>query len=178
MISIKPSVTGLLLIITLIATVSCSTTTSSLPQMDKSEQEAVLAALDAYMYEISANDLAAMDARLTPEGMTYIHMKRPDGTWKLVARSNKEWVSPDMATDETLRERYWSPTVLIRGPMALVWTPYEFRVDGEVSHCGFDAFSFSKIDGVWKVSNATWTVERDACEALYPDDPSIIRPAN
>ncbi len=45
-----------------------------------------------------------------------------------------------MATEQVYRERYWSPTVLIRGPMALVWAPYEFQIDGKISHCGIDAF--------------------------------------
>ena len=76
------------------------------------------------------------------------------------------------------RERYWSPTVLIRGAMALVWAPYEFQVDGATSHCGVDMFSFAKIDGVWKVSNSIWTVEPNACAELRPDDASTIRPGN
>lgn len=134
------------------------------------EEAEVLAVMDAYMLEISANDLAAMDARQTAEGMTYRHVARPDGGWDVVARSNKYWVAPERADDHTYRERYWSPTVMIRGSMALVWAPYEFQIDGATSHCGIDVFSFAKIGGVWKVSNSMWTVEADACEELHPAD--------
>ena len=140
------------------------------------EEAAILAVMDAYMREISANDLAAMKARQMPEGMTYRHRVRPDGNWEVLHRSNMEWVAPDMASKQTYRERYWSPTVLIRGPMALVWAPYEFQIDGKVAHCGIDAFSFSRIDGVWKVSNSMWTVEPGACAELGPADPSQMRP--
>jgi hypothetical protein len=42
----------------------------------------ILAVMDAYMLEISANDLAAMDARQTPEGMTYRIRSREDGGWE------------------------------------------------------------------------------------------------
>lgn len=140
------------------------------------EEAAVLAVMDAYMQEISANDLAAMDARQTPDGMTYRHAARDDGSWDVVARSNKYWVAPERADEHRYRERYWSPTVMIRGSMAMVWAPYEFEIDGVTSHCGIDVFSFSKIDGVWKVSNSMWTVEPDACTELRPADAGAIRP--
>jgi hypothetical protein len=137
----------------------------------------ILAVMDAYMLEISANDLAAMDARQTPEGMTYRIRSREDGGWDVVAQPNCYWVAAERADNSTYRERYWSPTVLIRGGMAVVWAPYEFWVNGVTSHCGVDVFSFVKIDGTWKVSNSMWTVEPEACAALRPATPSAIRPA-
>jgi hypothetical protein len=140
------------------------------------EEATILAVMDAYMHEISANDLAAMDARQTPDGMTYRIRARDDGGWDVVANSNAYWVAPERADDHTYRERYWSPTVLIRGAMALVWAPYEFQTDGQTSHCGIDVFSFARIDGVWKVSNSMWTVEPNACAELRPRDPAMIRP--
>jgi len=140
------------------------------------EEAAVLAVMDAYMLEISANDLAAMDARQTPEGMTYRHVALEDGTWDVIARSNEYWVAPERADEHTYHERYWSPTVMIRGAMAMVWAPYEFRTDGVTSHCGIDVFSFAKIDGEWKVSNSMWTVEPNGCAELRPADASLIRP--
>jgi hypothetical protein len=142
------------------------------------EEAAVLAVMDAYMHEISDNDLGAMDARQTAEGMTYRHVAREDGGWDVVARSNKYWVAPERADEHSYRERYWSPTVMIRGAMAMVWAPYEFQTDGVTSHCGVDVFSFAKIDGVWKVSNSMWTVEPNACAELRPADASAIRPSD
>jgi hypothetical protein len=140
------------------------------------EEAAILAVMDAYMQEISANDLAAMDARQTAEGMTYRIRAREDGGWDVVARPNSYWVAPERADDSTYRERYWFPTVMIRGGMALVWAPYEFQINGQTTHCGVDVFSFARIDGVWKVSNSMWTVEPNACAELRPPDPTMIRP--
>jgi len=74
-------------------------------------------------------------------------------------------------------ERHWSPTVLVRGHVALVWTPYEFRLDGRRSHCGIDTFDLVKADGDWRVANAMWTVEPDGCESLGPPGLSSMRPA-
>jgi hypothetical protein len=60
----------------------------------------ILSVMDDYMLEISANDLAAMKARQTPEGMTYRHRARGDGAWEVLARSNMEWVAPNMTSEQ------------------------------------------------------------------------------
>ena len=62
-------------------------------------------------------------------------------------RSNADWVSPTRADGPPLRERYWSPTVLIRESIAVVWAPYEFWQDGKTSHCGVDVFDLVKLEG-------------------------------
>ena len=55
------------------------------------------------------------------------------------------------------------PTVLIRGPIAVVWGEYEFYVDGVRAHCGVDSADLVKFDGEWKIANWMWTVEPDGC---------------
>jgi hypothetical protein len=55
------------------------------------------------------------------------------------------------------------PTILIRGPIAVIWGEYEFWIDGEFSHCGVDSADLVKLEGEWKVANFMWTVERDDC---------------
>jgi hypothetical protein len=141
-------------------------------------EAAVLAALDRYVTAISSRDLKTMAAMLTPEGMTYVARPREGTGIEIVARPNSYWTDPSRAEGPTLRERYWSPTVLVRGPIAVVWAPYEFWEDGKTSHCGVDVFDFVKIDGQWLVSNSMWTAEPDACPELRPVDASQLRPAD
>lgn len=152
---------------------------SDLPAGHQSgEETAVLAAMDRFMVAISAKDLEAMGAIQTPEGMTYRAAATDGGAMDIVARPNSYWVDPARDDGRSYRERYWSPTVMIRGDIAVVWAPYEFWLDGETSHCGVDVFDFVKLDGVWRVSNSMWTVEPDACAELRPADASEIRPAD
>ncbi|MGH7572979.1 MAG: nuclear transport factor 2 family protein, partial [Gemmatimonadota bacterium] len=63
-----------------------------------------------------------------------------------------------------------NPTVLVHPPIAVVWAPYDFHVEGVFSHCGIDLFEMLEIDGEWKMTNASWTVETEGCEpsALGP----------
>lgn len=154
------------------------------------EEAAVLDALDRHVTAISETDLDAMAAMMMPEGMTYVW--RPlydvgdDGIWRraegggmeIVARPNSHWTDPSRDDGRVRRERYWSPTVMIRGGIAVVWAPYEFWTNGETTHCGVDVFDFVKIDGRWLVSNSMWTVEPEACPELRPADTSSLRPGD
>jgi hypothetical protein len=141
------------------------------------EEAAVLAVVDKYLAAISSRDIHAMAALQTPDGVTYRARAAGAGAWDVVAHPNSYWVDPSRVDSHAHRERYWSPTVLVRGGIAVVWAPYEFWIDGKTSHCGIDVFDFVKIEGAWRVSNAMWTVEPGACEELRPADVSSLRPA-
>ena len=140
------------------------------------EETAVLATMDRYVTAISAKDVQTMAAMQTADGMTYRAKAVAGGAWDVVARPNSYWVDPANADKRTLRERYWSPTVLIRGGIAVVWAPYEFWIDGKTSHCGVDVFDFVRVDVAWRISNAMWSVEPDARAELRPKDVTSIRP--
>jgi hypothetical protein len=140
------------------------------------EESAVLAAMDAFMHAVTSGDPKALAAIKTPDGMTYRVRPTEDGKTEVIARPNAWWADPANASTRKLRERYWSPTVLVHGSIAVVWAPYEFWIDGKTSHCGVDVMNFVKFDGVWKVANSMWTVEPGACPELRPKDPAEIRP--
>lgn len=140
-------------------------------------EAAVLAAVDRYVAAISSRDLATMAAMNMSEGATFVSRPQPDGGPRIVARPNGYWTDPSRASGPPLRERYWSPTVLVRGQIAVVWAPYEFWSDGKSSHCGVDVFDLVEVDGQWRIANMMWTVEPDACASLRPADPGALRPA-
>jgi hypothetical protein len=147
------------------------------PGHEVGEEAVILEAMDRYMRAISANDLDAMASMQTPDGMTYRARSLPDGKSEIIGRPNSYWVDPARKDKRTFRERYWSPTVLIRGSIAVVWAPYEFQIDSKTSHCGVDVFNFIKVGDEWHVANSMWTVEPDACGDLRPENASDIRPA-
>jgi hypothetical protein len=140
------------------------------------EVAAVLEAMDRYLEALAANDMRAMEQMQTADGMTYRATPDESGRWTVRSRSNLAWVAPSQSDGRNYLERYWSPTVLVRGAIAVVWAPYEFWIDGATSHCGVDVFSFAKIDGAWKLSNSMWTVEPNGCAELRPSEPSGMRP--
>ncbi len=42
-------------------------------------------------------------------------------------------------------------SIQIDGNMANAWTPYEFRLRNEFSHCGVNSFQLVKINDAWKI---------------------------
>ena len=95
----------------------------------------MLAAMDRYMHVISADDLQAMAAMQTPDGMTYRARATKGAGMETIGRPNSYWVDPARADGRVVRERYWSPTVLVRGSIAVVWAPYEFWAVTPVIGC-------------------------------------------
>jgi hypothetical protein len=63
-------------------------------------------------------------------------------------------------------ERMWNPEIRVDGPLATLWTRYDFHRGGEFSHCGTDSFQLARINGAWVVTALSYTVVRPAsrCE--------------
>lgn len=53
--------------------------------------------------------------------------------------------------DMKFEEKILSYKVQVDGAMAHAWTPYEFYVNGKLSHSGVNAFTFFKENGQWKI---------------------------
>lgn len=62
--------------------------------------------------------------------------------------------------EETIK----SYSIQIDGPMAHVWTPYAFRLNGEFSHCGTNSFQLFKADKDWKIIYIIDTGRKEGCE--------------
>jgi hypothetical protein len=145
------------------------------------EEQAVLAVVDRFMLAVSAADATApqmSDIRLA-DGFNIVERPGPSGGTLVTRRTfTPRPAAPRAPGSPSNRERYWDPVVHIRGSIAVVWTPYEFWIDGKTSHCGIDVFDMMKEDGAWKIANVMYTVEPSACESLRPKDPSRLRPAS
>jgi len=55
-------------------------------------------------------------------------------------------------------------TVLIDGPLALVWTPYKFYYNGQFSHCGVNSFHLVRFKDGWRIQYLIDTRRRTGCE--------------
>lgn len=140
------------------------------------EEAAILAVIDRFMHAVGTNDPAAM-AELRIDGGSTI-VSRPNAADPAAPLVTRRVFTPSTtARPATNKERYWDPVVHVRGGIAVVWTPYEYWQGEKSSHCGIDVFDLMKDKGVWKIANAMWTVEPDACAALRPKDLSKLRPA-
>jgi len=142
------------------------------------EEAAILETFDRFLVAINTQDLDARAALQTPDGMSYISVTAPDGTKRIVSRPNTYWVDPAHRMNvQSINDRYWSPTILIRGDLAQVFAPYDLWVDGARVQCGADFAQMVKSEGRWLIANIMFTIERENCDSLLPADQNIIRPA-
>jgi len=156
--------------------VAAAALASAQPTPAHPEEAAILAVVDRFMDAISTNDNALMAELRIDGGSTIVSRPGPAGSeGPLVTR--RVFTPSTSSRPATGRERYWDPVVHVRGGIAVVWTPYEYWADGKSSHCGIDVFDLMKDKGAWKIANAMWTVEPDACATLRPADSSKLRPA-
>lgn len=57
------------------------------------------------------------------------------------------------ATERKWEEKLTDYIVESDGNIAHIWTPYEFFVNGEFSHCGANSFTLVYTDDSWKIFN-------------------------
>ena len=111
------------------------------------EEQAVLATLRRLLATVAARDKAAMAELLFPDGCA-VQSRDHQVTWTPLRGL------PDLmpAGEATLEERFHHPLVRVDDYIAVVWSRYDFFVDGDVHHWGTNILSFLKQDGRWRVS--------------------------
>lgn len=60
-------------------------------------------------------------------------------------------------------ERINFENILIDGPLASVWTPYDFYFNNTFSHCGVNHFVMARLNGEWKIHFLIDTRRRQGC---------------
>ncbi len=61
-------------------------------------------------------------------------------------------------------ERISFETIRIDGPLAIVWTPYNFYYNGKFSHCGVNSFQLVRFGNNWKIQYLVDTRRRAGCK--------------
>lgn len=91
--------------------------------------------------------------------------KDPSGRTMLDAETYEEFVKSigSIPANIKFEERLLSYHIQVDGDMANAWTPYEFYINGNFSHCGVDSFQFIKVDGVWKIIYLIDTRRKEGC---------------
>jgi hypothetical protein len=126
------------------------------------DSAAVVAAVQRLFDGLARRDTASLRALLLP-GTRFVSVPadRPDA----VPRMESDAAALDRLARgrERLLERMWSPVVRVEGPIATVWAPYDFHVDGRFSHCGVDTVTLLHTDGRWRIASLVYTVQRAEC---------------
>jgi hypothetical protein len=87
------------------------------------------------------------------EGKLVVRNESPESFIKFIAKEIKG----------NADERISFETIKIDGPLAVVWTPYNFYYKGQFSHCGVNSFQLVRFNEGWKIQYLIDTRRRQGC---------------
>ena len=130
------------------------------------DERAVIAAAQAVFDAMEALDAEAFRNSLVPDGFL---LSVGPGTTR---RSTRDQFAANIERQTTpMIERMWAPEVRIDGPVATLWTAYDFYRGTEFSHCGTDAFQLAKTAEGWKVVVISYTSQAPPECSTHPEGP-------
>ncbi|MEM9898400.1 MAG: nuclear transport factor 2 family protein [Pseudomonadota bacterium] len=138
------------------------------------EKEEILEIVDSFFLAMGSNDADGMARLVSPEAVLVL---TGDGTGSPPIRREPlaELIEDYRTATGEVHEAYWSPTVLQRGDIAVVWAPYQLDINGARRHCGIDVFNLSRENGEWLIDALSFTMEPEACPELEIDG-APVRP--
>lgn len=136
-------------IVTAIATLLAAT--AAAPAAAQSDEEAVLAVVTTLFDGMREKDEAKLRSVFLPEA-------------RLGTDGVDGFVTSVLGAAAHLDEVTFDETVLIDGPLAMAWTPYNIFVNGNFQHCGVDVFVMRLVEGEWKILQLDDTRRRDGCD--------------
>lgn len=146
----------------------CIITQFAIPAYADQDKDDVLAIADRALERITAEDFKGL-TDLMLDTATIHTGTHSDGEYRVGTRTFAE--QREATTDADLVERGFEPTILVSGPIATVWYPYDLYSNGEWSHCGIDIFNLVRTNDGWRIAALLWSTEQPpACEP-HPDGP-------
>lgn len=128
----------------------------------------VLATIDSFLTGLRTKDTALMARHV--DTLTRMTLLRPGpaGTRVMLLSAAQFMAAVSRPDQPALDEPIRNPVVQVDGDLASVWAEYQVRIDGKVSHCGFDAFHLARLGGKWKILNVSDTFRRTGCGEPWP----------
>ncbi|HXV73170.1 MAG TPA: hypothetical protein VD713_00410 [Sphingomonadales bacterium] len=125
----------------------------------RTEQDAVLNVLDRFVEGLRSRDGKIWRELFIEKAASFVYRRDAEGHWVPNFRKNEDWL-PILAVEErSLDQVFGQPIVYIRGPIAMIWAPYELSRDGQLAHGGIDCFLLIKDGGQWKIFSIVSTQE-------------------
>jgi hypothetical protein len=134
----------------------------SMAQSPGSDRDQVVAAVQGFFDSMAKRDPALAERVMLPEARIHAFAER-DGKPTMRVSVAQDYIKSLSTGKGELLERMWEPEVRIRGPIATVWTTYDFHRNGTFTHCGIDAFDLVKTPDGWKIAGVMYTVEPTGC---------------
>lgn len=131
-------------------------------QVQDNSKADVMAVVEAFMAGLESKDAAAMSALATEDGYLAV-VQELAGEDRAQSMALQDVIISLTSATPTLTEPLGPATVMVEGPVAMVWAPYDLYVEGSHSHCGIDIFTLMRVDGEWKIATITYSHIDEGC---------------
>jgi hypothetical protein len=120
------------------------------------DEHAVFVPINLMFNGMAKRDGSAVVAAAIP-GATFVSMQ-----YGTLEQETFEQFGERLGAGTThIDERIHDPLVRIDNDLAVVWAPFEFRIDGKLDHCGTDLFSLVHNNGKWLIGSLAATLRKD-----------------
>src|SRR5262249_29881978 len=123
-------------------------------QTKASDNEVVLAVAESALAAVTRTDFVAFTDLMLDSAVTFSAGQR-NGQFRMQFSTRAQQRAT--AAGARFTERGFQPEVRVAGPLATVWFPYDFYLDGKWSHCGVDAFTLLKTEKGWRIATLVWS---------------------
>jgi hypothetical protein len=140
--------------------------TPAVSHAQQNDTTAVMATLDRFTAALRIKDTTGMMAELHEQARVTLLRPAQGGGVRVLVFDGAGFIkaaTQGPALDEPIR----NARVTIDADLATVWAEYQVRIDGAVSHCGYDAFDLVRAGDSWKILNVSDTFRRQGCGAMW-----------
>ncbi len=116
------------------------------------QESQVRQSIDTFFEGLHQKDTVKMQSVLAKSVVLHSVAEGKDGAKRSEENIGQFFRSISQVPKEiTLHEKLLSFTIQIDGSLAHAWTPYEFYVNGKLSHSGVNSFQLVKEASGWKI---------------------------
>ena len=121
-----------------------------------SDEDAVFAPIDLMLDGMAKRDGSQVVAAAIP-GATFVSMQ-----YGTLAQETFVQFGTNLGAGTThIDEGIHDPLVRIDNDLAVVWAPFEFRINGKLDHCGTDLFNLVHDKGKWLIGSLSATLRKN-----------------
>ena len=127
------------------------------------EEQAIIDTVERFFSALATRNANLAKEVLFHEGVSF-SVRKEEGAFQIRTMPHLQMIDSLSSPGQQMLERMWKPKVLLHDRIAILWTKYDFHLEGKFSHCGVDAFNLIKTSQGWKISGIIYSVEKEGCE--------------
>ncbi len=143
----------------------CSILLLNITVKSQNAEDSVKAVVNKLFTAMKSSDSVLLKTCFADKSILQTILKNKEGKITVTDESVNEFaVSVSSQPKGSLDEQIVFDVIRIDGPLAIVWTPYNFYYNGKFLHCGVNSFQLVKINNEWKIQYLIDTRRKAGCE--------------